>query len=338
MTNKKLTPLLILFAIVIALGVLLAALTVSSSATEEEQGIALCDFTAEEIEKISYSDKNTAATLIKDGQGNWLLESDEAVPLNQSSIQTMAEGYAALTAQRQFTPEEIAELPSRTDTPLMLLEITAGDITRTLSVDSKNTAADIYYVYDEAGNGYSVATDAFYNLLQSPRSLYAEQTLTDFTIDEVEMLAYGDLVFVKNSGNWILADDIDYPIDQSAVKKMINTLCELQTDWTITSPEDDSAYGLDAPDITATLTFTDKTTLTVRFGNSFTTDDNDTLCYVATDSAPNLIYEANADYKNAFAVTKETLYDAAATEETAKEDTIVAEAPVGGKNDYADIK
>ena len=42
----------------------------------------------------------------------------------------------------------------------------------------------------------------------------------------------------------------------------------------------------------------------------------------------------------AFAVTKETLHDEEATAETAEEaeDTIVAEHPVGGWNDYADAE
>ena len=84
-----------------------------------------------------------------------------------------------------------------------------------------------------------------------------------------------------------------------------------------------------------TLTFTDGTILTVRFGNL--TAEDESLCYVASSGAPTVVYEANADYKSAYAVTKESLHEEAATAETAEEeDSIIAEHPVGGKDDYAD--
>ncbi len=51
----------------------------------------------------------------------------------------------------------------------------------------------------------------------------------------------------------------------------------MQTAWTITTP-DASAYGLDDPDVTATLTFTDGCAWTVRFG----TEATDTVTACAT--------------------------------------------------------
>ena len=51
----------------------------------------------------------------------------------------------------------------------------------------------------------------------------------------------------------------------------------------------------------------------------------------------NLRTVTDADYKSVFAVTRESLYDETATAETAEEeDTIIAEHPVGGRDDYAD--
>ena len=114
---------------------------------------------------------------------------------------------------------------------------------------------------------------------------------------------------------------------------MVSTLCEMQTEWSITTPEADSAYGLDAPDVTAVLTFTDGTQLTVRFGDLVpdAADDTDTgsttttsLCYLASDGAPGIVYEVKAAHKDAFAVTKESLLDTS-TKETAAADDVVAE-------------
>ena len=138
----------------------------------------------------------------------------------------------------------------------------------------------------------------------------------------------------QTDGIWTLADDPDYALTQSSVRKMASTILEMQTAWTITAPDADSAYGLDAPDVTATLSFTDGTSLTVRFGTASASDDS--LCYLASSDAPTLVYEVNADHKSAFAVTKESLHDDTATAETAADTDVVAQYPVGGENDYAD--
>ena len=134
-----------------------------------------------------------------------------------------------------------------------------------------------------------------------------------------------DLTFTCTDGIWTLADDPDYALTQSSVRKMAGTILEMQTAWTITAPDADSAYGLDAPDVTATLSFTDGTSLTVRFGTASASDDS--LCYLASSDAPTLVYEVNADHKSAFAVTKESLHDDTATAETAADTDVVASTP-----------
>lgn len=336
MNRKKMMPLIILAVGVLLLAILLAVLTFSQSG-QQQQEIALCSFPVEEIDGISYSGSNTEISLIKGSEGDWLLESDPALPVDQDVAGTLVENLAGLTATRQLQQSELAEIPAWSDTPLMVFTITSGDVTRTLTVDQANDVADIYYVYDENSVAYTVTQSDVNVLCKTQQDLYKAQTLTDKTIDDVASMQMGNLTFVQNDGSWTLSDDASYPLDQDAVKKMVNTICGAQTDWTITSPEEDSAYGLDTPDVTATLTFADGTNLTVRFGNL--TDGDETRCYLASSGDPTVVYEVSADYKNAFAVTKETLYDATATAESAaeEEDTIVAEHPVGGKDDYADV-
>lgn len=52
-----------------------------------------------------------------------------------------------------------------------------------------------------------------------------------------------DLTFTCTDGIWTLTDDPDYALTQSSVKKMAGTILEMQTAWTITAPDADSAYG-----------------------------------------------------------------------------------------------
>ena len=323
MNRKKMLPLVLLAVGAVLLGVLLAVLTCENEA-EEDTGIPLVDFAAEDVDELAYSGNNVDVTLLKGSEGNWMLDSDPTLPLEQSAVQSLVEKFTDLTAARQLQDSELGEIPVMSDTPAMVFTLKAGKTTRTLTVDQLN---------DVAGVVYTVAKSDLNNLCKAPRSLYAAQSLTDKTSDDVTALTVGDLQFVLNDGTWQLADDADYTLDQSAVKRMVSTLCEMQTEWSITTPEADSAYGLDAPDVTAVLTFTDGTQLTVRFGDLVpdAADDTDTgsttttsLCYLASDGAPGIVYEVKAAHKDAFAVTKESLLDTS-TKETAAADDVVAE-------------
>ena len=330
MNRKKMLPLALLAAGAVLLGVLLAVLTRENEA-ETDPGIPLVDFASDEVDELAYSGNNVDVTLLKGSGGNWMLDSDPTLPLDQSAVQSLVEKFAGLTAARKLQDSELGEIPAMRDTPAMVFTLKAGESTRTLTVDQLNDVAGVYYVYDDAGAVYTVAKSDLNNLCKAPRSLYAAQSLTDKTTDDVTALTVGDLQFVLTDGTWQLADDADYTLDQSAVKRMVSTLCEMQTEWSITAPEADSAYGLDTPDVTAVLTFSDGTSLTVRFGDlvadTASDTDNDTassttsLCYLASSGAPGVVYEVKAAHKDAFAVTKESLLDDS-TPETAADDVV----------------
>ena len=90
MNRKKMMPLIILAAGVVLLALLLAVLTFSQSKSQE-QGIALCSFPVDDVDGISYSGNNTEISLLKGSEGDWLLESDPTLPLDQSVVGTLVE-------------------------------------------------------------------------------------------------------------------------------------------------------------------------------------------------------------------------------------------------------
>ena len=331
MSKKKLLPLAVLAGVVVLLGILLAVLTRTDAETDTT--ILLFTFAVDDIDTLAYAGNNVDITLAKGSDGEWRLDSDPTLPLDQTKVQNLVESYANLTAQRKLEGSDLAELPDKSATPQMTITLGAGEQTVDMTVDQLNSVADVYYVYDESGAAYTVKRSDLATLSKSERDLYKAQTLTDKTLDDVAAMQVNDLAFTQTDGTWTLTDDTDYALTQSAVKKMASTILEMQTAWTITVPDADSAYGLDSPDVTATLTFTDGTSLTVRIGN----ETDDSLCYLASDAAPTVVYEVSADNKTAFAVTKESLHDDTATAETAvSTDDIVAQYPVGGESDYAD--
>ena len=314
MKNKKFLPLVILVGVVALLGILLAVLTLHGKA-ETDTTLPLCDLAVDDIDALSYAGNNVEVSLLK-GSDGWLLADDPSLPLDQTKVQSLVEDYANLKAQRKLEGNDLAELPAKSDTPQMTITLGAGEQTVDLTVDQLNSVADVYYVYDESGAAYTVRRSDLATLSKSPRDLYKAQTLTDKTTDDVAAMQVNDLTFTCTDGIWALADDPDYALTQSSVRKMAGTILEMQTAWTITAPDADS------------------TSLTVRFGTASASDDS--LCYLASSDAPTLVYEVNADHKSAFAVTKESLHDDTATAETAADTDVVAQYPVGGENDYAD--
>ena len=95
--TKKLLPLAVLLAAAALLGILLAVLT-RSSTDAADTTIPLCGFTAEEIDRLAYSGNNMDVTLLKGSTGDWMLDSDPALPLDQAKVASLVEQYAALAA------------------------------------------------------------------------------------------------------------------------------------------------------------------------------------------------------------------------------------------------
>lgn len=100
---------------------------------------------------------------------------------------------------------------------------------------------------------------------------------------------------------------------------MAATICDMQTAWTITDPEEDSVYGLDAPDATVTLVANDGSSITCRFG--MVDPEDDSLCYLRSSAVEGVVYEVDSDHSSAYAYTKETLKGEESTAETAETST-----------------
>ena len=354
MKAKKYMPLIVLAAVVVILGVALVVL--NSLDEEEETGISLFDFESSAVTALSYRDGETEVTLLQ--EEDWYMQQDEDLPLDQDTVTSLVEGFAALQAARDLGAETDDEDMGLDDTAMVFTLGTGGaDITLVQAASAETatgeTATGLYTVTIGAENSitgayyakvswndhiYTIDASSLSGLIKTPRELYQNQDITELEEDEVTSLTLqtsGEtMTFTCEDGTWILADDPDYPLNQDAVDKMAATLCSMETEMTITHPEDDAVYGLDDPQAVVGLTGSDGTTLTCSFG-SISPDDSE-VCYMRSSHAAGVVYEVDADHLAAFAYTKETLQ--AATEETAEEDDsseIIAENPVGGADDYS---
>lgn len=76
------------------------------------------------------------------------------------------------------------------------------------------------------------------------------------------------LSFEKDEdGVWHDVSDADFPLDQSYLTALETTLSQLSAVKIIPDPEEDSSYGLDAPDLTLTATAADGESLEITVGS-----------------------------------------------------------------------
>lgn len=92
---------------------------------------------------------------------------------------------------------------------------------------------------------------------------------------------------LDEDGNWYWKDDADFPLDQSYLTKMVNTLSALKPQQTITEGDTLEAYGLAEPGRTLTAIAGNGMTTTLALGN--TTTDGDSY-YMLMNGAQTPVY------------------------------------------------
>ena len=319
MNKKKLLPLCVLAGVVAVLAVILALLSIFGGEEDEDTGIALFSVTADDLSTIAYQDGDTDVALTKGEDGVWTLDSDSLLPIDQDAVSELATSITGMTAQRELG--EDADVDSMGfATPEMSISFTAGENSYTLTVGDQNSMTDTYYArLGEDGPVYTIATSDLSSLCKTPRQLYQAQDITDIESSDVTAMTLETgsevLSFTLEDETWTLDSDPGYELDQDTVKRMVNTICSLESEWSITQPGPDSEYGLDTPNAVVTVTASDGSSVRCVFGTTSTEDSG--VAYMTASTAEGVVYEIDSNHLTAFAYTKDTLK--AETPETAEE-------------------
>ena len=319
MNKKKMLPLAILAGVVVVLAVVLALLSLLNS-EDEDSGIPLFSVTSDSVTLLSYQDGSSDVALTKAEDGSWTLDSDTLLPIDTDSVNEVLDGLTGMTALRALNEGDVDADTAGLDSPTMQFQFTADGTEHTLVIGTENSMAAAYYAQLDGSSLYTISTSNFVGLCKTPRQLYKAQEITDIESSDVATLTLENgsetLTFNRDSdGNWTLADDPDYDLDQDTVSKMSNTICSLTSEWSITAPGEDSQYGLDTPNATVTLTATDGRSVRCVFGKT-DVDGDDDVVYLRSSGDESVVYEVDSNHLNAFAYTKDTLK--AATPETAE--------------------
>ena len=319
MNKKKLLPLCVLAGVVAVLAVILALLSIFGGEEDEDTGIALFSVTADDLSTIAYQDGDTDVALTKGEDGVWTLDSDTMLPIDQDAVSELATSITGMTAQRELG--EDADVDSMGfATPEMSISFTAGEDSYTLTVGDQNSMTDTYYArLGEDGPVYTIATSDLSSLCKTPRQLYQAQDITDIESSDVTAMTLETgsevLSFTLEDETWTLDSDPGYELDQDTVKRMVNTICSLESEWSITQPGPDSEYGLDTPNAVVTVTASDGSSVRCVFGTTSTEDSG--VAYMTASTAEGVVYEIDSNHLTAFAYTKDTLK--AETPETAED-------------------
>lgn len=102
------------------------------------------------------------------------------------------------------------------------------------------------------------------------------ETIQIKTLDELAGIEYtyndADFSFQKEEGSWKFKGDPEFPLEQSYVETMEDTFTNMTALRELKDGDELSAYGLEDPAYTISLTGTDGTKLDLYFGN--TAEDN----------------------------------------------------------------
>lgn len=326
MNKKKLVPLLLLIALVAVLGIALFALSrLSADSTVKDTTIPLSTMESAAVDSVSYTTSDGVSVSLKKQGDAWQDAEDAKMTLDQSKVNTLVESLVGLKALRELPQGETADVSTYgLDAPAMQFTAAAGTDTFSFKVGAINAMTSAYYVQLSGSDTvYTVSSDSLADLPKTIENLYGAVKITELTEANLTAMTVetpGQTLRFAKSGSgddaaWALAEDEGYALNQDTVKLMANTVCNLETTWTITKPEAAAAYGLDAPNAIITLAADDGTGVQLKLGN--TTPDG-TGCYAALTGAEDVVYEVNGEALKAYAYTKDTL---AATQESATADT-----------------
>lgn len=323
-----------LIALLVVLAVLSVALALSAWAgkhsEEAEQAagrIELSTLTEDALERMEYDyDGETVALVRQDGQ--WVLEHDPAYHISQTRVQAMADIVCGLTAKRALdTTDHPADYGL--ETPAQTVTATADGQRWTVCFGDENTlTGDVYLCVEGDDAVYTADADVCAPFGYTAQELFEAFSPLGLSVSEITAIEYtrtGDgtaetvslrkvsrLVESEAPGAesddaedaqaeyetvWLLADDRQ--ADPSLVTAMLSQITA-NVSGQITAPADPAAYGLDAPQVTASLTNSDGEVSTVRLGLG---QDG---CYLALEGDAS-VYSTDMETLNAFAQTTEDL-------------------------------
>ena len=280
--TKKLCVLLAVLAAVCAAGVI-----VSTTEKKQEQvrseGITALSLDSGSVTALSWEYADNSFAFHKDEDGTWIYDTDEAFPVDQSVIASLLAVFSDF--RTDFTIDDVTDLSQYgLDDPTAAIHLETADSTYDVLVGDESQMDSQRYISLGDGSVYLAAADPLdsYNvllagLIQNDEVPYFEGvTSLRFSGD----VSYA-VTYEADSGKSYDADDVYFTtlngstlaLDTSRVSSYLNTLEYLSLTDFVTYSADDGhldAYGLDDPELTVTVNYTDTDSEGTETAKTFT--------------------------------------------------------------------
>lgn len=251
--GKKLIWLLLVVVVLVGAMLLLPRLTAGEEPEPEpDTTIELLNLDVDAVERISWTHEGQTLSFYEDG-ARWIKEDETAFPTLKSTITTMLEGFAPLTANGEVT--DVSDLSAYgLDEPAITVTITVGGRTTVVSIGDENALGGLRYVSVGDGKVYLVTTSLYSRFDRSLFDVMVKDTLPTFNaVNSVSITMDGEETWPE------VTTDLTYAI--SSLK---------WTDYASYDAEDLTPYGLDDPTVVKVYyTGSDGTegTLILKFGD-----------------------------------------------------------------------
>ena len=216
------------------------------------------------VTALSWTQDGTTLSFHRDDV--WQYDDDAGFPVSDSAMDTLLEQFHTFGAA--FTIENADDLSQYgLDDPICTITLTTDDQTYTVRLGDYSTMDSQRYVDIGDGNVYLAASDPMSAYDVELKDLIANDLVPYF--DEVSQIAFtgtsDDTAVYNEDGKSLCADDVYFtsdgqPLDTSRVNSYLSKLRYLDlTDYVTykAADADLSDYGLDDPELTVSVDYTD---------------------------------------------------------------------------------
>ena len=268
--GKKLTLLLAVLVVLLAVTCAVLKFAPEDADTEtEDPGVSVFTLDPETAAELTWTYEGETLTFVKAGDG-WTYAGDSAFPLEESYLTSMLAALSDVIASKTIeAPEDLSQYGL--SEPACAVTVTADATTELLIGDETGIGGERYLSVGD-GNVYLVDAgilDSFsYQLLDlvKKESIPSMSSVTSLTVDsEVQSytLSYAEADVEEDSEEesyvWFWNGDSGLPLDTEQTEALVKTVTSMSWGQCVdyNAAGSLSAYGLDAPTLTVTVTYTE---------------------------------------------------------------------------------
>lgn len=268
---KRSKRLHILLGVLAAVGIVTFAVTQYEEKQEEIEasGEVVLEIDPAAVQTLSW--EYDAETLAFHKDGTWVYDTDEAFPVDEERIDELLGVFEAFSAA--FIIEDVTDYSQYgLDDPVCTIGISTGDTDYEIQLGDFSTMDSQRYVSIGDGNVYLATADPLDYFDAALRDMIDNDEAPDFgTVEAIRFdgdqtcqIAYQE--YTEDSSYTYCSDDVYFvqqedamlPLDTSRVEGYLDSISGLSlTDYVTynVSEEELAEYGLDAPELSVTVTY-----------------------------------------------------------------------------------